>query len=106
MPDPNPPTTLRRDRLEAVLRTACSPPSLTIEDESALHAGHAGASHAGETHYRVTMTAAAFSGQTRVERSRSVHALLATEFQAGLHALSLQLLAPDDTPAALQSSKK
>ena len=79
------------------MRAAFQPVSLAIVDESRLHAGHAGASAAGETHYRVTMTAAAFSGQTRVQRSRAVHDVLASEFMAGLHALSLRLRAPEES---------
>ncbi len=86
----------RKDRIEAALRQAFSPSLLHIADDSARHAGHAGASANGETHYSVEVTADAFKGQSRVARSRAVHELLAAEFSSGLHALSLKLRAPGE----------
>ena len=83
------------ERLRAALTAAFAPTLLEIEDDSARHAGHAGAQQGGETHYTVRMRSAAFAGQSRIARSRAVHEVLAPEFAAGLHALSLVL----DTPA-------
>lgn len=71
--------------------------AVEVVDESALHAGHAGARPDGETHYRVEVVSAAFAGLPRVARSREVHAALEAEFTSGLHALSLRLLTPADT---------
>ena len=81
----------RATRIEATLRSTFAPTSLDVIDDSAQHAGHAGAAPGGETHYTVAMTAAAFVGQSRLARSRAVHAALADEFAAGLHALVLRL---------------
>ena len=86
----------RYDRLQAALIQAFDPVSLSIEDDSARHAGHAGAARGGETHYNVAIVSAAFTGMGRVQRSRAVHAALAAELSGGLHALSLTLAAPDD----------
>ncbi len=86
----------RADRIEAALRAAFQPDHLEVIDESALHAGHAGSSAAGETHYLVRMQAQQFAGASRVARSRSVHQALADEFASGLHALSLNLRSPGD----------
>lgn len=86
--------TARADRIEATLRSHFAPVMLVVQDDSRLHAGHAGASPSGETHYAVTMVAAGFEGQSRVARSRAVHAALAGEFGTGLHALSLTLRTP------------
>lgn len=88
--------TLRVERMETLLRAAFAPSVLAIEDQSARHAGHPGASPAGETHYRVAMVSAAFEGRSRVERQRAVNAALAAEFASGLHALSLVLRTPDE----------
>ena len=90
----NPPD--RAARITARLTEEFAPGALTVLDESAQHAGHAGARAAGETHYRVAMLSAAFTGQNRVGRARLVHAALASEFAAGLHALSLTLRAPGE----------
>jgi BolA protein len=84
----------RSDRLRATLTAAFNPLELEVVDESAHHAGHAGASAAGETHYRIGLVSAAFEGQSRVARSRAVYQSLGEEFSSGLHALSLTLRSP------------
>ncbi len=84
----------RADRMRATLARAFAPTSLDIQDDSAKHAGHAGAQAGGETHYSVTIVSESFQKISRVERSRMVHAVLAGEFTDGLHALSLTLRAP------------
>ena len=67
-----------------------------MRDDSALHAGHAGARPGGQTHYAVRVVAPGFAGMNRVARSRAVHAALAQEFSGGLHALALELRAPGE----------
>lgn len=89
----------RAARLEAVLRDAFAPASLNVVDDSARHIGHAGARPEGETHYAVLIVAEAFRGMSRVARSRAVHEVLAEEFGAGLHALSLTLRTPEEAIA-------
>jgi len=87
----------RQSRMQASLRAAFSPLELSISDDSAKHAGHAGAAPGGETHFTVRIVAASFDGQSRVARSRAVHAALAEEFATGLHALALILRSPHET---------
>jgi BolA family transcriptional regulator, general stress-responsive regulator len=94
--------TRRADRIEAILREQLDPTLVMVQDESAHHAGHAGAQPGGETHYNVLVVARAFATQTRVARSRTVHALLAPEFAGGLHALSLTLRTPEEHAAAVR----
>ena len=86
----------RLERIKALLTTAFDPVLLDVVDESAQHAGHAGASAAGQTHYRIALTSGRFAGQSRLARSRAVHEVLAAEFGTGLHALALSLTAPLD----------
>jgi BolA protein len=88
----------RRARITALLCQRFAPSRLDVVDESAQHAGHSGARDGGQTHYRVTLVSAAFAGQTRVQRSRSVNEVLAGEFATGLHALSLTLRTPGEDP--------
>jgi BolA protein len=91
------PTVLDRSaRMEALLRAAFRPSALSIADDSALHAGHAGAAPGGETHFTVRMVSESFSGLSRVSRSRAVHTVVGQEFQTGLHALVLILRSPDE----------
>ena len=86
----------RAARLEAVLTQAFSPTLLRVVDDSARHAGHAGAQPGGQTHYSVVVVSEAFRGMSRVARSRAVHAALQAEFAGGLHALALTLRTPEE----------
>ena len=89
----------RAERIKASLTKVFSPVALDIVDESHLHAGHAGARPEGETHFRVSLTAAAFEGVGRVQRQRLVNEALAEEFESGLHALSIRALSPAEAAA-------
>ena len=96
-------TRSRTARLESVLTRAFSPTLLRVQDDSARHAGHAGAREGGETHYNVLLVSPAFQGMSRVARSRAVHAALEAEFAGGLHALALTLRTPEEVARAEQS---
>jgi BolA protein len=89
----------RAERMQGLLQGAFAPATLIVRDDSARHAGHAGASDAGETHFHIHLVAQSFSGLSRVARSRAVHTVLQGEFETGLHALALELRSPDDTLA-------
>jgi len=83
-------------RIRDKLTAAFAPQRLEIVDESAQHAGHAGARPEGESHFRVEIVAAAFAGKSRVERQRMVYAVLADELASDVHALALKLMTPDE----------
>ncbi len=89
----------RAERITALLRERFAPARVQVVDESARHAGHAGARPEGETHFAVTVVAEAFRGRGRLARSRAVHEALGAEFAGGLHALSLTLRAPGEPGA-------
>lgn len=76
------------------LTASFAPDALEIVDESALHAGHAGAAPGGETHFNLRIVSGAFEGVGRVERQRRVYAVLADELKSRVHALSLTTLTP------------
>ncbi len=78
------------------LMEALSPSELQVIDESHLHAGHAGARPAGESHFRVRVVARAFAGKSRLERHRMVHLALVEELQGGIHALAIEAVAEED----------
>jgi BolA protein len=84
------------ERIRAKLAAGLDPVALDIQDESAKHAGHAGARPGGETHFDVYVVAAAFQGQSRVARQRMVYRLLGDEIAAGVHALAMTTLTPDE----------
>ncbi len=81
--------------IEQRLRTALSPERLEIRDDSAAHAGHAGARDGG--HFTVRIIAAAFTGKTLLQRHRLVNAALADLMHRDIHALSIKANAPDET---------
>lgn len=85
------------DSIRRKLQQALQPQSLEIRDDSARHAGHAGAREGGESHFHVTAVSPRFSGLNRVARQRLVYGALAEELAGPVHALSLSLRAPDET---------
>lgn len=84
------------DAITNRLQEAFNPERLEVVDDSARHAGHAGASPRGESHFNVVIVSDAFQGLSRVERQRRVNAALADQFAAGLHALSIKARAPGE----------
>ena len=79
--------------LQAALEAALSPTRLEVIDESAAHAGHAGANGMGQgTHFRVRIAAPAFTGRTRVAQHRLVYDALRNFTDAGLHALAIEII--------------
>lgn len=80
------------DKMRELL-AVLEPQSIEIIDDSALHAGHAGAREGG--HYRLTIVSAQFEGKKTMERHRMVHAALAPLMQSGIHALSIVSKTPD-----------
>jgi BolA protein len=83
------------ETLREKLTSTFAPAELVIEDESARHAGHAGARPGGQTHFNVRIVSQTFEGLSRVERQRRVYAVLAQELRPdGIHALSLTTLTP------------
>ncbi|MEO8813263.1 MAG: BolA family protein [Caulobacteraceae bacterium] len=86
--------------IAAKLTAGLAPTRLEVVDESARHAGHAGAREGGESHFQVTVVSAAFVGLGRVARQRLVHGLLAEELSGPVHALSLAAVAPAEEPTA------
>ena len=83
--------------VEALLRerlASLAPLAIEIIDDSALHAGHAGAGQGG--HYRLRIVADAFSGKSTVARHRLVYAALGELMRSRIHALSIKALAPEE----------
>lgn len=83
-------------QIEQRLRAALAPLHLEIVDDSASHAGHAGARESGGGHYNVTIVSAAFAGRNLIERHRLVYGALGELMHKDIHALSLQALSPDE----------
>ncbi len=83
------------EHIETRLTDALAPVSLHIDDESAQHAGHAGARDGGG-HYRVDIVSAAFAGKNTMARHRLIYAALGDLMPRAIHALSIRASAPEE----------
>lgn len=86
----------RVDMIRDKLTAALAPTQLDIEDDSAKHAGHAGA-RGGGGHFNVSIVSTAFAGKSLIERHRMVYGALGDAMQQEIHALSIQAKSPDET---------
>ena len=84
------------NRIAGKLTAQLTPEHLKVIDESHQHYGHAGWREGGETHFRVEIVSAAFTGKSRLERHRLVNAALSEELAGGVHALAIAAKAPGE----------
>ena len=75
---------------------ALDPVAIDIHDDSAKHAGHAGA-RSGGGHFRLKIVSARFAGRGTMERHRLVYDALGPLMKKEIHALSIVARAPDET---------
>ena len=86
-------TGITAEALRQRLTELLAPTALEILDESAAHAGHAGADGSGfGTHFRVRIASPLFAGRSRVARHRLVYDALQDFVDQGLHALAIETL--------------
>jgi BolA protein len=86
----------RVERIREILARDFAPVELTIEDQSHLHVGHAGARD-GRGHFSVRIVSAAFGGKPALARHRAVYAALADMLETDIHALAVEARAPEET---------
>lgn len=84
----------RITQMRALLEQAFHPTHLEIEDQSHLHAGHAGARE-GKGHFQVDILAEAFSGKPLIQRHRLVYDALGDMMETEIHALIIHAAPPD-----------
>jgi BolA protein len=73
---------------------ALSPTRLEIQDESALHAGHAG--NTGGGHYQVLIESQSFKGLSLLKRHQLVYETVGDLMSSDIHALSIKAITPAD----------
>ena len=88
-------TSPRADRIKSVLEHAFAPARVTVLDDSARHASHAGARD-GAGHFAVRIESQEFTGRSRLERHRLVYQALAELLPREIHALNIEAVSPDD----------
>ncbi len=79
-----------KDEIEARLVAAFAPETLKVVNESHQHAGHAGDDGSGESHFRITIRAAALQPMSRIARHRAVHQALG-DLNQRIHAIALDI---------------
>ncbi len=85
------------DDIRAKLEAALAPSTLDIVDESASHAGHAGARPGGQSHFRLTIVAPGFAGKSRLERQRMINKILEQELAGPVHALAITAMSETES---------
>lgn len=90
----SPPANPRMQRLRERLQNRFAPAQLTVEDESHLHEGHAGAA-GGQSHFRIRIVAEAFRGISSIARHRLIYAAVDDLMKTDIHALAIEALPPD-----------
>ncbi len=85
--------------IEKRMRADLEPLAIDLVDDSAMHAGHAGAASGGG-HYRMRIVSARFAGLSRVARHRLVYDPLSDLMRHAIHALTIEALTPDEAPAS------
>lgn len=88
----------RSERIRGIITQGLTPSYFQLTDDSAKHAGHAGARPEGQTHYSLVLESQAFAGLNQVKRHQLIYGLLEPELKSGLHALSIQAYAPGERP--------
>ncbi len=78
------------------LTAALAPSLLEVIDVSHLHAGHAGAKSAGQSHFTIKIVSEAFRGKSLVQCHRLVNEVLAEELAGAVHAISIKASPPED----------
>jgi BolA protein len=76
-----------------------APLRVDLVDQSAQHAGHAGAAPGGNTHWKLTIVSEAFAGKRTVERHRMIYQALGDLMQQPIHALAIAARAPGESDA-------
>ena len=90
----NPTPKVSLSDIRAALERSLAPTALEVLDDSARHAGHAGARSGG--HYRVAVVSTAFAGRSRLECHRLVYQALEPLMGQGIHALNIRAGVPED----------
>ena len=85
----------RLDKIRDRLLVNLGPAEIELEDESAMHAGHAGAASGGG-HYRLRITSAKFAGLNLVTRHRLVYDAVHDMMHKEIHALAITAVAPSE----------
>jgi BolA protein len=83
------------DTIRRLLTEAIKPETLEIIDNSAAHAGHAGA-RSGGGHYNVTIVAEVFEGKSLVQRHQLIYQALGDLMKQQIHALGINALSPSE----------
>jgi BolA family transcriptional regulator, general stress-responsive regulator len=91
------------ERLESRIRERLAPSVLELRDDSALHAGHAGA-RGGHGHFTIVVVAPAFAGLAPLRRHRLVYDAVGDMMQTDIHALTILAHAPGEPFASLETS--
>lgn len=84
-----------QSRIKAKLTESLSPSTLEVENQSHLHAGHAGDDGSGESHFHLMVVSKTFSGMSKIARHRMIFGILQEEMKT-IHALVIKAYSPEE----------
>lgn len=84
----------RAERIAQALRAGLDAVHVEVEDESHLHAGHAGAKESGGGHFRAVIVSERFEGLSRVAAQRVVFGVLGERMSGEIHAFAMTTYTP------------
>ena len=85
-----------KDKIKEILSARLDIHTIKIIDESHSHAGHNPDAASGGTHFQLLIVSQDFQGKTSVARHKLIYKILEKEFKAGLHALAIKALTPQE----------
>lgn len=85
-------------KIENILREKLSVSTVSVLDQSHLHAGHSEAKISSGGHYSIIVVADVFKGKTTLERHRMIYQALAEELKTSIHALAIKAHSPEEVP--------
>ncbi|KAF9939564.1 hypothetical protein BGZ75_006170 [Mortierella antarctica] len=91
--------------IRTTLTELLKPEALEIINDSSKHAHHSAMRGVSskETHFRVNVVSEAFAGKSTMQRHRLIYGALNKDFEAGLHALSLNTKTPAEVAKAAEA---
>ena len=89
-------------RIRAAIERQLSPIKIVVDDDSALHIGHAGSREGG--HFRVHVVSDRFRGLSSLARHRMVYQAVAELMGQGIHALAVDARTSDEVQEKASST--
>ncbi|MGR9074451.1 MAG: BolA family protein [Gammaproteobacteria bacterium] len=86
-----------KEQIKLKLTESLHPRYIDVIDNSAAHAGHAGALETGGGHFHVVIVSDDFAGKSLVQRHQAIYKALGDMMKHQIHAIGIDALTPEET---------